>query len=326
MLTIDQLPPGNATTGNQSYGFQFGVKPGTLPFTAHTRIVSPWAGTSPVPGQYIGLQVGTGTQSDYVEIALTGNAGGGAMVTSKIAGVVTNSAVTPLTLPGPDQVELYLDVDPVAHTVQPAFQTVTGGVTGPRQTIGGPITVPASWLDGHTGVAVGLLGTSPSANALSGTWDLLEATLIGGSATSQPDLTIKKSGDATALGDNIYNTTAAGQTRTVTTTRGVSRTFAIKIWNDSSSADTYLIKGAASQTGFTVKYLKGTTGTTDITAAVLAGTYKTASIKPGGSVAIRMVVTIAANAATGVTRDFLVTGTSSRDSSAKDAVDGQLKT
>jgi hypothetical protein len=59
---------------------------------------------------------------------------------------------------------------------------------------------------------------------------------------------------------------------------------------------------------------------------VLAGTYKTANINPGGGVVIRMVVTIAANAPTGVTRGFLVTGTSSRDATAKDAVLGQLKT
>ncbi len=326
VLTIDQLSAGNASTGTQSYGFQFGVAPGTKPFTAHTRIVSPWAGTTAVPGQYIGLQVGTGTQSDYVEVALTGDSGGGALAISKIGGVLTSSAVTPITLPGPDQVELYLDVNPTAHTVQPAFQTVTGGVTGAVQTIGSPITVPASWLDGHTGVAVGLLGTSPAIDPLSGTWDLIEATVDGASATSQPDLTIKKSGDATALGNNIYNTTGVGQTRTVTTARGTSKTFVIKIWNDSSSPDTYLVKGAGTQTGFTVKYLKGASGTTDITAAVLAGTYKTASINAGGGVVIRMVVTIAANAATGVTRDFLVTATSSRDSSAKDAVDGQLKT
>ncbi len=326
VLTIDQLTPGSAGTDDQEYGFQFGVKPGTLPFTAHTRVVSPWAGETPHAGQSIGLQLGTGTQSDYVEVALTGDSGGGVAVLSEIGGVRTTSPAIPLAVPGPDQVELYLDANPVAHTVQPAYQTVTGGVTGPRQAIGGPITVPASWLDGHTGVAVGLLGTSPSGDTLSGTWDLLEATLTGAGATSQPDETIKRSGDATALGDNIYNTTGAGQTRTITTGRGVSRTFVIKIWNDSSSPDAYLIKGAASQTGFTVKYLKGASGTTDITAAVLAGTYKTANIQPAGGVVIRMVVTIAANAPTGVTRNWLVTATSARDAGAKDAVDGQLKT
>ena len=77
MLTIDQVTPGDASAGTQEYGFQLGVKPGTLPFTAHTKVVSPWAGETSHPGQYIGLQVGPGTQSNYVEVALTGDSGGG---------------------------------------------------------------------------------------------------------------------------------------------------------------------------------------------------------------------------------------------------------
>lgn len=326
VLTIDQLSPGSAATNDQGYGFQFGVRPGTVPFTAHTRVVSPFAGTTPQPGQYMGLQLGTGTQSDYVEVALTGDSGGGVEVISEIGGVVSRSAVTPLIMPGADAIELYLETDPVAHTVQPAIRVMTGTTTGPRQAIGGPLTVPAAWLDGHAAVAVGLLGSSPASDTLSGTWDMIEAVPQGAGSTSQPDETIKRSGDATVLGDNIYNTTGAGQTRSFTTGRGVSRTFVVKVWNDSSSADAYLVKGAASLSGFTVKYLKGASGTTDITAAVVAGTYRTASLAPGAGVVIRMVITIASNAPTGVTRDFLVTATSARDSSAKDAVDGQLKT
>jgi glucose/arabinose dehydrogenase len=326
VLTIDQLTPGNSTTGNQEYGFQFGVKPGTVPFMAHTRVVSPFAGTTAVPGQYIGLQLGTGTQSDYVKIALTGDSGGGVEVVTEIGGVITTSGVTPLVMPGPDAVELYLETNPIAHTVQPAIRVVTGGVTGARQAIGGPINVPASWLDGHAAVAVGLLGTSPSGHTLSGTWDLLEAVPMGGGTTAQPDETIKLAGDASALGNNIYNTTGAGQTRTVTSARGTSKTFVIEVWNDSASSDSYLIKGAGPSTGFTVKYLKGGSGTTDITAGVLAGTYKTFKLAPASRVVIRLVVTIAASAPPGVTRDWLLTATSTNAASAKDAVDARLTT
>lgn len=326
VLTIDQLTPGNSTTNDQAYGFQFGVKPGTVPFMAHTRIVSPFAGTTPAPGQYIGLQLGTGTQNDYVKVALTGDSGGGVKVISEVGGVITNSAVTPMTLPGPDAVELYLEVNQATHTVQPAMRVVNGGVTGPRQPIGGPITVPASWLDGRAAVAVGLLGTSPSGHVLSGTWDMIEAVPMGAGATAQPDETIKGTGDATVLGNNIYNTTGAGQTRTVTTTRGKTRTFIVKVWNDSASTDAYHLKGSPAVTGFAVKYLKGTSGTTDITSAVLAGTYKTVSLAPGAGVAIRVVITIAASAPVAVTRDWLVTATSQLDATVKDAVDARLIT
>jgi glucose/arabinose dehydrogenase len=174
VLTVDQLTPGSTTTNDQAYGFQFGVKPPTTSFVAHTRVVSPFAGVTPMPGESIGLQLGTGTQDDYLEIALTGDSGGGVEVTQEVGGVVTRSAVTPVSLPGPSAVELYLETDPVTDTVQPAFKVVTNGVTGPRQTAGPPVTVPSSWLDGHAGVAVGLLGTAPSGDTLSGTWDMVE--------------------------------------------------------------------------------------------------------------------------------------------------------
>jgi hypothetical protein len=148
----------------------------------------------------------------------------------------------------------------------------------------------------------------------------------GGGPTAQPDETIKLSGDATALGRNIFNSTGAGQTRSVTTARGVSRTFVVKVWNAGTSAGSFLLNGPGSSTGFTAKYLKGTTGTTDITAGVVAGTYRTASLAPGTGVVIRLVVTIAANAQSGVSRDWLITATSQQNTSAKDAVDARLTT
>jgi hypothetical protein len=147
----------------------------------------------------------------------------------------------------------------------------------------------------------------------------------GGGPTAQPDETIKLAGDAAALGRNILNTTGAGQTRTLTGARGVSKTFVVKVWNNGTNADSYLVHGPGPATGFTVKYLKGASGSTDITAAVIAGTYKTASLAPGTGAVIRLVVTIGSSPPTGV-RDWLITATSRQNSSAQDAVDAQIKT
>jgi hypothetical protein len=149
---------------------------------------------------------------------------------------------------------------------------------------------------------------------------------FGGGPNAQPDETIKLTGDAAVLGENIFNTTGAGQTRAVSPPVGVSKTFVIKVWNDGTGSDSYLLRGPGSTTGFTAKYLKGASGSTDITAAVAAGTYKTASLSPGKGVTIRLVITIAANAPSGSTQNWLVTATSKQNSSAKDAVDAQLTT
>jgi hypothetical protein len=67
--------------------------------------------------------------------------------------------------------------------------------------------------------------------------------------------TIKRTGDATVLGEGVFNTTGAGQTRAITSARGVSQTFVIKAWNDGTGADTFLLQGTGSTTGFTVQYL-----------------------------------------------------------------------
>ena len=75
-----------------------------------------------------------------------------------------------------------------------------------------------------------------------------------------------------------------------------------------------------------MKYLKGPTGTTDITAAVIAGTYRIANIAPGGSMVVPAVVTLGANVPAAAVRDWLVTATSQRDSTAKDAVDARIMT
>ena len=328
VLTVDQLSVGSTDDNHQQYGFQFGVAAGTTgPFMAHTRVVSPFAGTTPTGSASIGLILGTGTQSDFVKVELVANNGSpGVRSVREVAGVATASAVTPLALPGPDGVELYLEVDPVASTVQPAMKVTTGGVTGPRQTIGAALAVPASWLDGHTGVGVGLLGTAPSGSTLSGTWDMLEAVPMGSAAASQPDATIKLTADAAAIGNDIYNTTGSGQTRSVTSGAGTTRTFVIKVWNDGATADSFFVKGPGSSAGFTVKYLKGSSGTTNVTTAVVAGTYKTSSLAPGSGAVVRLVVTLGATVPAGAVRDWLVTATSQRSAASKDAVDARIMT
>lgn len=146
----------------------------------------------------------------------------------------------------------------------------------------------------------------------------------GGGPTAAPDETIKRTGDATVLGEGVFNTTGAGQTRALTSARGVSQTFVVKAWNDGTGADRFFLRGTGSTTGFTVQYLKGASGTTDITAAVEAGTYMTASQSPGSGAVIRLVVRVASNAPTGVAQNWLVTATSQLNSSAQDAVSAQV--
>lgn len=141
----------------------------------------------------------------------------------------------------------------------------------------------------------------------------------------QPDSQIKASGDASYLGDNIYNTDGTGQTRLLGIKAGSSATFLVNLQNDGSATDSFTLQGAGPSGPFAVKYYSGTSGGSDITSAVTAGTYKISNLAPTASQAIRMVVTVARNTASGTSKDFLVTATSVADITKHDTVKASVK-
>jgi len=88
---------------------------------------------------------------------------------------------------------------------------------------------------------------------------------------------------ATSLftGDNVYNTTAVGQTVNMNSARGTHRVFTVKVQNDGAATGTFLVTGAASTANLTVRYFAGASGTIDITSAVVGGTYSLGAVAPG---------------------------------------------
>jgi len=176
-LTIDQVSEGTATgaANSQEYAFQFGVDvtPATGPFTAHTRILAPFAGLTPQAGQSMGLFVGNGDQDNYFKIVVAGD--GGVQWQSEVAGAVTLGSLSPVSLPGPSAIDLYLSVNPYNATVQPRYTVTAGGVTGPVINVGSPIAIPSSWWTGPMGMAVGIISTSAGPGPVfPATWDLIQ--------------------------------------------------------------------------------------------------------------------------------------------------------
>jgi alpha-L-arabinofuranosidase len=135
----------------------------------------------------------------------------------------------------------------------------------------------------------------------------------------QPDNLIKASGDASYLGEGIFNTDGTSQTRPLSIRAGRSATFIVNTQNDGSATDTFTILGSGSSSPFSVKYYSGASGGTDITSAVTAGTYKLSNVAAGSSQYIHFVVT-AASAPSGTNRGFLVTAISAADTTKRDAV------
>jgi hypothetical protein len=135
--------------------------------------------------------------------------------------------------------------------------------------------------------------------------------------TNKPDGRIRR-GTGAFVGNDIYNTTGLGQSRSGSAAPGNSVTFRISIQNDGTSADRIGVDAAgAAVDGYSVRYFRGTT---DITAAVVAGTYQTWSLAPGAAYLITARVTVHSAAAVGSHVTRLVTLTSVGDGAKKDAV------
>ncbi|REK22600.1 MAG: choice-of-anchor D domain-containing protein [Planctomycetota bacterium] len=179
VLTLDEVSEGTAqgATNTQQQAFQFGVNVSEeiTPFTAYTRVISPFAGVTPAGDQSLGLFIGNGDQDNYIEIVVTANAGpGGVAVNSEVAGTFVPGAVDAVSLPGPSAIDLFLTVDPLNLTVQPSYEVTQSGATGPRTELGSPIAIPAAWLNGATALAVGIISTSGGpALEFPGQWDFV---------------------------------------------------------------------------------------------------------------------------------------------------------
>jgi hypothetical protein len=83
VLTVDMVPEGDArgTLNTQKFGFQLGlnVSPASGVFTAHTRIVAPFAGVKPTDFQSMGLFIGSGRQSGYAKLTTAAHGGSGGL-------------------------------------------------------------------------------------------------------------------------------------------------------------------------------------------------------------------------------------------------------
>jgi hypothetical protein len=160
-------------------------------------------------------------------------------------------------------------------------------------------------------------GSGLAANFLA-TFSAFSATVIAFGASTpppppavhQPDTQIKAGADASYLGDNIYNIDGTGQTRSLSIKAGGSATFDVKIQNDGTATDKVTLRGTGASGAFTVKYYTGISGGTDITSAVVAGTYAVSGLAPAASQVLRLVVTTSRKAATGTSKNFLVTAIS----------------
>ncbi len=149
------------------------------------------------------------------------------------------------------------------------------------------------------------------------TLDSATPTDVFGTFIRRPDGRIRL-GAGASVGNNVYNTSGAGQSATGSAPRGGTITFGVSIENDGNGYEDFEVQATGGATSaYAVKYFRGTA---DITAAVVAGTYRTPSLAPGGTYLITARVTVASTAAAGSNVTRYVTITSGADMPTKDVV------
>jgi len=144
----------------------------------------------------------------------------------------------------------------------------------------------------------------------------------GGSA--RPDARIRLASQTWLLGNDVYNSSGVGQTRSTTVSAGGTASFVVSVQNDGTTVDDFSITGAGSVAGLSVRYFRGATGTTDVTAQVVGGTYRVRDLPVGSARSIRVVVTVSPGTSSGSSGAWPVTATSSRDGTAADTVRAQV--
>ncbi len=174
VLTIDNVNNGDAFTGHNSqhYGFQLGVNVSLASpvFTVHTRILAPFAGISPTPGQAMGLFIGNGDQDNYIKLTAnaTGSTGGIQLLKETHGGNIVAKQVVADVF-GADFVDLFLKVDPGNLTVKASYQVSLDGNAGVLTTLPETLSIPAIWLNGPTKLAAGILSTAAGGSPFAGT-------------------------------------------------------------------------------------------------------------------------------------------------------------
>jgi len=153
-------------------------------------------------------------------------------------------------------------------------------------------------------------GATVTAGASTGGRVWISYTATSGGGSVRPDARIRLGSSGSFLGNDVYNTTGAGQSRTGSAKRGKTITLGLSLQNDGSKAGKLTLHATGSRvSGYTIRYLKGST---DITTAVVAGTWRTASLATGATTLLTIRITVGSGAAANstVTRKLTVGTTS----------------
>jgi uncharacterized delta-60 repeat protein len=136
------------------------------------------------------------------------------------------------------------------------------------------------------------------------------------------DAVIRRPGDFTSAGDDVYNASATGQVRTAKGKLGSTVGFTYSVQNEGIAPDAFTVAGCGDSAGFTVDYAAGAT---DVTADVEAGTYVLGSVGVGSASTLQVSITVAPGATAGTVKTCKISAASQGDATSIDAVKAKVK-
>jgi probable HAF family extracellular repeat protein len=142
-----------------------------------------------------------------------------------------------------------------------------------------------------------------------------------GPSDQRPDAEVSTDPVSGYVGDDVYNTTGAGQTRTAAAHHARTRTFYVRIYNDGTTANVITVHGSASRAGSTVRY----STRTDITRAMRSRHGVRFTIGRRGHRTIKVRITVGATASAGSLQPAAVTATWTGDGLRRDRVRAQVR-
>jgi NHL repeat len=119
----------------------------------------------------------------------------------------------------------------------------------------------------------------------------------------------------TYIGNNVYNSTGASQTKSLKCGVGKTVVFKIRIQNDGNVGDSFSVRGPGTGSGYAAGYFDGTN---NISASVVGGSYNV-TLQPTKFKVLTLRVTVLSSSAV-ASRSFLVKFTAIRQTTKVDAV------
>jgi hypothetical protein len=139
-------------------------------------------------------------------------------------------------------------------------------------------------------------------------------------AEYRPDGLIRL-GSGRFVGNGVYNTTGADQTRSTQATRGQTKTFTVRIQSESTATDSFRLGGPGGSEKWMVKYLSEGA---NVTSQVVGGTFSVNDLGSGETADITLKIKPKSIPRIGSSKSVLVTATSEGDGNAKDAVKAKV--